>query len=845
MTPAARYECCDKNRRNAVVAHPTLNGLDAVEVIDRELPQDDALRQRTLLLFCVKPVTFAVTHQQVEISGGVRVRDPEVQWAAVASPMPAQLAGAAEADTAAIVASLPDPERVIIVRVARAGDYSRYRLRLQASAASEQPPSGFDPRMVQLEFSFKAECPTELDCQSARTCAVEPEPPPDIDYLARDYPTFRRLLLDRLVQKVPDWAVRSPADQGVALVELLAYLGDHLSYRQDAVATEAYLATARLRTSLRRHATLVDYRMHEGSNARVFIHLQLAEGTDRLELPAAGTRFLTRCGELPRAIEAGAGELTEALRQRPAVFAPMHAVTLHRDHDELLLYTWGDDRCCLPVGATSATLRGRHAELERGDWLLFEEVLGALTGHPGDADPRKRHVVRLTQVRLSVDPLPSPPAPITEIEWADADRLPFQLCVSASVELDGDAVLLRDVSVARGNLVLADHGEWIEHEDLGRVPRAQYDDVVKPDQPCARAPRRPVPARFRPMLTRGPVTHAAPWADGTSASLSVRSSVAEAKPSVRLNDGLFDWSVQPDLLQSRPSDRDVALEVENDGRARVRFGDDHYGRRPEENTQFTARYRVGNGAAGNLGAGSLYHVVGVDVAAITTVRNPLPATGGVDPEPAESVRRRAPEAFRTLERAVTTEDYAALSERHPGVQRASARMRWTGSWHTVFVTVDPVASTEVDAATRAALVKHLDRYRMAGHDLALEGPVYVTLKLALHVCVDAKYFRAHVRAAIAELLSARTRADGQRGLFHPDNLTFGQVVYLSKVLAAIRGIAGVSSVSAMAFGRQAVEDPGPLETGRLVLGAREIARFDNDPNFPEFGALVLELHGGK
>jgi hypothetical protein len=56
----------------------------------------------------------------------------------------------------------------------------------------------------------------------------------------------------------PSWAERRPSDIGVTLVELLAYAGDRLSYEQDAVANEAYLDTARQRTSMRRHARLVD-----------------------------------------------------------------------------------------------------------------------------------------------------------------------------------------------------------------------------------------------------------------------------------------------------------------------------------------------------------------------------------------------------------------------------------------------------------------------------------------------------------------------------------------------------------------------------------------------------------
>ena len=58
---------------------------------------------------------------------------------------------------------------------------------------------------------------------------------------------------------MPDWQERHVPDLGIALVEVLAYVGDYLSYYQDAVATEAYLDTARRRISVRRHARLVDY----------------------------------------------------------------------------------------------------------------------------------------------------------------------------------------------------------------------------------------------------------------------------------------------------------------------------------------------------------------------------------------------------------------------------------------------------------------------------------------------------------------------------------------------------------------------------------------------------------
>ena len=72
------------------------------------------------------------------------------------------------------------------------------------------------------------------------------------------------------------------------------------------------------------------------------------------------------------------------------------------------------------------------------------------------------------------------------------------------------------------------------------------------------------------------------------------------------------------------------------------------------------------------------------------VRNPLPAVGGTEPEPVEQVRQLAPlDLRRTRLRAVTAEDYAALASALPGVQRAAAAIRWTGSVQEAHIAVDP------------------------------------------------------------------------------------------------------------------------------------------------------------
>ena len=68
-----------------------------------------------------------------------------------------------------------------------------------------------------------------------------------MSYLYRDYAGLRQLMLDRLAVTMPDWTEQHEPDIWITLVELLAYIGDDLSYYEDAVATEAYLQTARNR----------------------------------------------------------------------------------------------------------------------------------------------------------------------------------------------------------------------------------------------------------------------------------------------------------------------------------------------------------------------------------------------------------------------------------------------------------------------------------------------------------------------------------------------------------------------------------------------------------------------
>jgi hypothetical protein len=194
---------------------------------------------------------------------------------------------------------------------------------------------------------------------------------------------------------------------------------------------------------------------------------------------------------------------------------------------------------------------------------------------------------------------------------------------------------------------------------------------------------------------------------------------------------------------------------------------------------------------------------------------------------------------------VTEADYAEVAQRHPDVQRAAATFRWTGSWHTVFLTVDRFGGRAVDDNFKAEMLGHMERFRMAGYDLEVDGPRFVSLKIGLHVCVLPDYFRSSVKAALLEIFSNFLLPDGRRGVFHPDNFSFGEPVYLSRLIAAAQAVTGVESVRATTFQRQDEPNTSALNTGQLNIGRLEIARLDNDRNFPNRGVFTLDLGGGK
>jgi hypothetical protein len=806
------FSCKNKQRRNLIAEPvdadqnpitPKINGIDYLEI--------GSLDQVTINLYFihhlpgqtdeVPQAAPALKKENFLITGGERIKNIKVEEIKSTSG------------------------NLIKIAVNQPGDFSTYTLSLITSPTNTEPPTGFDTQLSTIDFSFKVTCPNDFDCKVEPECPPENFVQPEIDYLAKDYNSFRGLMLDRLSILMPGWKERNPADMQIALVELLAYVGDHLSYYQDAVATEAYLGTAHKRISVRRHARLLDYRMNDGCNARVWVHIEVIKDLDAdgMMLPK-GTPLITGDDNSNSIIK----DLQKILPENPAIFETMHNLFLNSAHNEILFYTWGDSECCLPKGSTSATLLNDNLEvnLKAGDVLIFEEKISPVSGIESDADLNHRHPVRLKKVNYKEDVLME--KSIIEIEWFEEDELPFPLCLSAKIVNEDNETQIIEVSVAKGNVVLADFGFTVESDSLN--PKLINDEID-----------------FRPKLAHKNITFSQPFLENEfklkGASKAIRQDLNKVLPQVKLFYEQEIWTPKLDLLASDRFANEFICEVENDGTTIIRFGDDVLGKKPSLGIAFKPVYRVGNGAAGNVGADSIKRIL-TDFDGISKIRNPLPAKGGINPESIERVKQVSPQAFRIQQRAVTEEDYAEVTERNEEVQKAAANFRWTGSWNTVFVTVDRKSGFEVDEEYRNNIYNHVDQFRLAGYDLEINKPVFVSLEIEFDVCVKDGYFQLNIKESLLKKFSAKQLPGGGKGFFHPDNFTFGQPVYLSQLYQTAMDINGVGSVEITKFKRYGKKLDQEIEKGLLQPASLEIIRLDNDPNFPENGKINFIIHGG-
>jgi len=805
------------DRLAKLIASTTLNGIDFVEIT-----RADQTGLRVHFLNRVAVARSLAGSSPVTITGGEAT--PTVPVLPIA----------------ATDWGLDDEGRpTLSLRTAFRGDFSSYRLRIASPI--------LDPYYADVAFTFKAGCPSTLDCAPPPACPPLPGGGPLIDYLAKDFTSFRAALLDYSARAYPEWVERDEPDLGMVLAELLSAAGDELSYLQDRIAAEASLATATQRGSVVRHARLVDYEPRPATSARTLLQLDVAGG----DVPAG----LVVEAPLPDgglvAFELGDGlDDTGPMRTDPR--------WNRRDHTNpdlpprIVPYLWDDAQRCLPAAATQLWVAGHGFGFPVGDPQLGTTGIALLidTAAPTPADPPVREIVHLTGAFEELDPLYQ--APVTRLVWDTGEALTAEHAL--------------DRTVLAGNLVPASQGrrhtETFVADPDPEGPAAGLAAVTRtgPDAGCG----DPVPVYLH-TLTAGRLAWLAGAASGDAPAPQIQLTRRPAQP----GDQPQGWVWRRSLLDADPFEpaftvepagyRDIRpvriagrpqWEYDGDDADSIRFGTGTFGGRPSPGSVFDVTYRVTAGAAGNVAADAITVIPPGFDALIVTAANPFPATGGADEETLDHVRAAAPRAFRSRQfRAVRAEDYTATARELPWVIDAGTAVRWTGSWLSVFTTAQPAGTpdrgTEPTVAERCDLIELLGRRRMTGYEVFTLLPRYVGLDLVITACAQPWGLRGEVEAAIRVELGTGQRRDGTPAFFAPGRMRFGTPLERSDLEATIQAAAGVRGVLSISYRRRGLV-PGFVPMPETVtVGRDEIIRVDDDPSRPDRGSIRIVVEGGK
>lgn len=768
----------------------------------------------------------------------------------------------------------------LVLTVTPIGDYSTYTLALDTGQFATDAVI-MDPVFDEIDFKFRPGC-FNTNCAPDWKPAPRPAKEPVIDYLAKDYDSFRHTMIAALMQRVPDWQPSSEADLDQVLLDLFSAAADELSDYQDRVMNEAYLASARKRVSLARHARLMDYHIHQGNQASTWLALEVALGQHSEPEVGATLQYF-----LADNYKVWSGAPTEDATSIVFLSGPRQRV--HPLVNRMGLYTWSNAIPSLAAGDTTADLtlfldevtpafdeasaRVVETLIQSGviTHLVIEERLNPATGFENGFDPRHRQLLKLLSGKEGAvamfDPSPVPPAApgwFVRVRWEDKDALTSNYCFTVDCPGTGK---VPNVSLFHGNLVEARQG-WLQEEIVFKEPgtilappkefyyervgrwdlRADDDQAfgkwgalcALPDHPLAYRNMEPEPKGDVPPLSTLSVTVKEP---GGGEDL---------------------WDEVPSFIHSDDGDESgdhFMVETDEDRLSCIRFGNGTNGKALPKNAEVHCTYQVADGLAGNVGLETLIHF---DSAATAFLKleagastpapppfdkiircwNPFDVTNGTAPEPAATIIRRVPEAYRRHQlRAITLQDYVDRAKKVAGVSGAAARYAWTGSWRTVQITIDPVGTTELAPDVRAEIARQIDAVRLIGEDLEIRPPRFVPLEIHVALCANLDYWPEDLKSILEQEFSDGWTPDGRRGFFNPDLWTFGQQLKASQIAGRILSVEGVEHIIAVTMRRW--NGPGTVSDEITNVAFNEILQVANDPDHQELGFIDFVVQGGR
>lgn len=304
-----------------------------------------------------------------------------------------------------------------------------------------------------------------------------------------------------------------------------------------------------------------------------------------------------------------------------------------------------------------------------------------------------------------------------------------------------------------------------------------------------------------------------------------------------LTGGATIWTQVEDFYGASGDDTVYTLDATT---GTITFGDNHYGAIPLPNpanpTNIVATtYRYGGGAASNVPVATLTALQSY-VAYVGSVTNPVAASGGSDEETQADAIMRAGSDIRSTNRAVTADDFEALSLETPGALVARAQAlpltdpAFLGIQVPGSVTVIVVPHRQVDddptlqttstgppspnQTTLQAVCAWLDQHRLVTTELHVVGPTYRTLLFDVTVYCAADADLGAVSQQIQSTVRALYAPAGNGG-----GWAWGATAYAAVAFATIMNVAGVTRVDTFSMTLDGVAIP---VLGDAAIGANEL-----------------------
>jgi len=290
----------------------------------------------------------------------------------------------------------------------------------------------------------------------------------------------------------------------------------------------------------------------------------------------------------------------------------------------------------------------------------------------------------------------------------------------------------------------------------------------------------------------------------------------------------MEWKYISKLSKAGPFDRSFTYDPINN---QIVFGDNEQGAVPQagEDNIIVVKCVTTKGSRGNIDSQSF------ELLECGTIRsmsyNPVPASGGRDPETISDAIERVKASLKQVAKAVTAADYETLAAATPGLRIMGVKAipfydpdsKVAGDKQgpaTVTVVVLPYSEDSFpmpDEQFLGAVGRHLEEYRLITTNVKVIRPVYMKISVYAEVFIEnnsGESYEMAIKAAISSYFEAVRKGipEGKPG--------FGQPIRESILTMKIEAV------------------PGVVHVKKVRLGVR-----NNDSYKDKYGNIIIPPHG--